>query len=121
MCVVSQVGKNKMDGLMGYVMRAQQEISTKTKTVTTEAYVDFICIIIESQVCFSLQVNIRLEQLQCIPMNNSSYILSVLKLVTLQYIDDVFYLCLGMVDSQQTKACECPSAETSNTNEDWNK
>lgn len=53
MCVVSWVIKNKMDGLMAYVMRAKQEISKRPKRVT-EAYGDFICIIIESQVCFSL-------------------------------------------------------------------
>lgn len=50
MCVVRQVGKNKIDGLMAYVMRAKQETSKKTTRVTMNTYVDFIYIIIESQV-----------------------------------------------------------------------
>jgi len=54
MCLVSAAGKNKMDGLMAYVMRAKQEISKEPKRVTTKACADFICIIIKSQVCFSL-------------------------------------------------------------------
>lgn len=72
MCVVRQVGKNKIDGLMAYVMRAKQETSKKTTRVTMNTYVDFIYIIIESQVWFSLEVNIPLEELQYTPLNNNS-------------------------------------------------
>lgn len=39
-----------MDGLMVYVMSANQEIGEKTKRVTTKVCVDFVCTITELQV-----------------------------------------------------------------------
>lgn len=52
MCMVRQVGKNKMDGWKVYLMRANQKISSKTKRVTTKACVDFIAYLLNCKSVF---------------------------------------------------------------------